>query len=152
MTGKRLPVKERLLNKTIKTTNGCWLWSGYRNPMGYGQIYYKGRVPLAHHVSYEVHIGPLDGKQVLHKCDNPAFINPDHLFLGTPSDNMQDMHRKRRGQHGSKHRWSKLTEDQVAEIKTCVGLKQHEIAKKYDISQAAVSMIRNGKRRWEDAR
>ncbi len=149
MTGMRLPLKERLLNKTAKIANGCWLWQGSLSNKGYGQIGHKGKIILAHRASYELHVGPIEGKQVLHRCDTPACINPDHLFLGTASENMQDMHKKGRGQHGSSHRWAKLTDSQVEEIKKRDGLTQKQVAAKYGISQAAVSMIRNGKRRPE---
>lgn len=147
MSGMHLPLKTRLLNKTLKSSNGCWLWQGALSNKGYGQISHEGRLFLTHRVSYELHVGPIKGRQVLHRCDTPACLNPDHLFLGTASENMQDMHRKGRGQHGSKHRWAKLTDSQVAEIMVCSDLTQRQVAAKYGISQGAVSMIRNKKRR-----
>lgn len=92
----RRPAIERLLKKTDKTS-GCWLWRGASVPRGYGVIYFNGRQTYTHRVSYELHVGPIpDGLFVLHRCDVPACVNPDHLFIGSAADNVADMMAKGR--------------------------------------------------------
>lgn len=88
----------------VQKTETCWLWKGF--PTGankYGDFQVDGVRYRAHRYSYEMAKGPIpDGMKVLHRCDNPICVNPDHLFLGTQGDNMRDMTRK--GRHGGKHR------------------------------------------------
>jgi hypothetical protein len=98
-----ISVKERFFRKAIPEPNtGCWLWEGYEPPNKYGKINIKGKQKLAHRVSYEINIGSIpDGMNVLHKCDQPACVNPDHLFIGTQQDNIDDMWAKNRFRHAS---------------------------------------------------
>jgi HNH endonuclease len=95
------------INDTFEP-NGCRLWTGRRNESGYG--YSKHR--LAHRVSYEISYGPIpEGLCVLHECDNPPCINPEHLFLGTRPENTIDCVKKGR------HAYAKLTEEAVLAIR-----------------------------------
>lgn len=81
----------------IEPNSGCWLWEAYTMPNGYGLFSIGYDRGLAHRHAWEIYNGEIpDNLCVLHKCDTPACVRPDHLFLGTNKDNSQDMVRKRR--------------------------------------------------------
>lgn len=95
----RRSFEERLWEKVDKAGD-CWVWTAGRNPKGYGRIGRGGRgegVVLAHRAVWELANGPVpEGLFVLHRCDNPPCVRPNHLFLGTKADNNQDMASKGR--------------------------------------------------------
>lgn len=137
--------KKKLFDRcyTTEPNSGCWLWIAGYDKARYG--WYSAEHMPAHRFSYAFHIGPIpDGMSVCHKCDTPSCVNPSHLFLGTQAQNMADMRRKGRSQHGSRHHMSKLTEAQVSEIFLSSG-PHAEAAIVYGISESAVCIIRNGK-------
>jgi hypothetical protein len=86
--------------KKVSTTQGsrdCWLWMGAKKQYGYGMCNINDKTYLAHRIAYTLACGPIpDGLLVCHKCDTPACCNPAHLFVGTDSDNVEDMMRKGR--------------------------------------------------------
>lgn len=115
--------------------SGCWLWFGAEGS-GYGRVGFKGNLLLTHRVSWELTNGPIpDGLWVLHKCDVRCCVNPDHLFLGTPKDNMQDKLRKGRG-NGAK----KITAAIVLQIRAATGTHR-EIGKRFGLSHATTGKI-----------
>jgi hypothetical protein len=83
---------------------GCWLWSRTTVKGGYGRVRYGKKSVVAHRVAWELTNGPVpDGMLVCHACDNPACINPAHLFLGTHKTNAEDRDRKGRQARGLQH-------------------------------------------------
>lgn len=90
---------ESILNKYIKIeNNGCWNWIGWKDRKGYGQAHFQSKRFFSHRLSWIFYKGEIPiGLYVCHKCDNPSCCNPDHLFLGTQKDNIQDMMKKGRG-------------------------------------------------------
>lgn len=147
---KKESVADRFSALVVKRP-GCWGWSGYLDPNGYGRVYAgaERNTVLAHRVSWELTSGMIpEGVCVLHRCDNPPCTNPEHLFLGTQRDNIADMLRKGRdrrgpGMPGVKHPNARLTDDAVREIrKRCsAGEKQRDVASDLGITQAAVSLV-----------
>jgi hypothetical protein len=90
---------ERFWEK-VEKTDTCWNWTGAKNKFNYGQFYYNGKVRKAHRVSYLMKNGHYDESLVVaHKCDNPSCVRPDHLFLATQRENVNDMVAKKR--HGA---------------------------------------------------
>lgn len=104
-------VRERLEHVGwTETASGCWQWNGCKSSTGYGMF---GRHTLAHRAMYEVFKGPIGpGRVVCHTCDNRICVNPDHLWEGTQSENIQDMWDK-----GRKKRPIKLNPEQRRSIK-----------------------------------
>ena len=147
------PVFERIMRKVVKDdVSGCWNFMGHLNENGYGTISIGRRSDghgLTHREIYKIFNGDIPkGMFVCHKCDNPQCCNPNHLFLGTPKDNMDDMWTKGRkvvpiGEQSYRY---KLTTKQVEEIRKD-NRTLLEIGKDYGIVKSHVSMIKNFKTR-----
>jgi hypothetical protein len=104
---KQLSPYRRLFNRVKIDENGCWNYTGFKDKFGYGRLRgLDGHKILAHRLSYEENYGPIpEDMMVLHSCDNPACVNPEHLRLGTQTDNMQDM-------TGRKRQWLQRAKEQ----------------------------------------
>jgi hypothetical protein len=105
-------------NKSYPEPNtGCWLWCGFYDDDGYGVMSHRTGFKTAHRYSYFIHNGDFDRKlNVLHKCDNPCCVNPDHLFLGTQTDNNMDKVKKGRAAKGERHGMRLITRQDVYNI------------------------------------
>lgn len=152
-------VKKHIARHDI-SSDGCWIWNGPLAPSkdrlwdyGLTSFRYLGhdRKIRAHRLSYAFHHG-VDPAEffVCHKCDVPLCINPDHLFLGTATDNMQDCLKKGRmpNQSCAENHSAKLTEEEVLEIVSYLPIRNNkEIARMFNnrITHSAVSLIRRGK-------
>lgn len=125
--------------------SACILWTGPVNEHGYGR---PDRV-YAHRSAYEKAYGPIPvGMCILHKCDVRRCINPEHLFIGTRSDNLKDMWAKGRGKNnprqGERHGMARLTEEKVRAIREEKG-PSHAIAPKYGVSPRTIRAVRKRK-------
>lgn len=142
-----MSIEERFWAKVDKSGD-CWIWLAAAL-RGYGVFTAENRKTVyAHRFSWERSRGPIPGGMfVCHSCDNPSCVNPDHLFIGTNADNAADMARKGRSSRGSNRPLSKLTEQQVSEIKSSP-LKGVDLARQFNVSTTQISVIRNG-REWK---
>lgn len=144
-------ITERFFAKVAKPPNpdGCWEWTGNK-PMSYGHFKMMPKCTIkAHRFSYLFHIGKIPlGMMVCHSCDNPACVNPAHLWLGTHQDNMDDMKAKKRqpggaGPAGERCGRSVLTERQVLDIRdrSAKGTSYTSLAADYDVSKGCIAAI-----------
>lgn len=148
-------VKRRFWEK-VKTggTNECWIWQGSLMNYGikgqdYGMTAYYGKRAFCHRLSWSFKFGPIpEGMCVMHICDNPRCVNPDHLRIGTQGENMKDRNLKGRT-------WSKLTEEQVMEArsryKRCSktdGVKA--LAREFGVGVTTMHQAIQGKVRWKN--
>lgn len=135
----------------VKKGDHCWEWTASLTPSGYGQFHLKDEWPVpAHRASWVIHNGVIpDGCMVLHKCDNRTCVRPEHLFLGSHNDNMQDAKIKGRIANGEKTHHNKLIASQVIEIRSLRGqLSNKKIAVRYGVSAATIDYIMLGKK-WK---
>lgn len=145
--------KAKFLSNIFPEPNtGCWLWAGRYDAKGYGRGHFLQRtVQLAHRYAYILYKGPITcGLHVLHKCDNPACVNPDHLFLGTQKLNNIDRDKKgrQRTKRGSEHRFAKFKPEDVRRIRQIhspESMPSRQIAKIFNCSQKAVMNVINRK-------
>ena len=142
---------DRLWKRTARDGD-CWVWQGCKDGGGYGTISVGGRPLKTHRLAWQLTYGAIPaGMLVCHHCDRPSCINPQHPFLGTNADNMQDKVRKGRrngggGWHkirGGNNGSAKLTEKQVAAMRAlhCQGVSERRVASSFGISKSQVHRI-----------
>lgn len=115
-----LTVKERFMEKVVVLgPDDCWEWTGFHDRQGYGRFAMSGgQSEGAHRVAYRLFRGPVsEGMEVCHRCDNPACVNPRHLWLGTHADNMRDRFAKGHQGNFCKGRPPVLTEQQLIDLR-----------------------------------
>lgn len=150
-------------NSIPEPNSGCWLWTGTLNQWGYGKLAIQKKHWIASRASWTIYNKREipKGLLVMHKCDTRSCVNPSHLIIGTVQDNSNDMVAKgrsmtgdrntsRKNPHlqvrGSTHPYSKLTEEDVLQIKKDLsnGVGQRELAKRYGVKPTNISNIKVG--------
>ena len=130
----------------------CWGWLASSDSCGYGRFRFRSKLLSAHRVSWEIHNGKIpNGLHILHKCDNPNCVNPNHLSLGTHQDNMNDRGAKKRTSGGNlkgeANKASRFSESDIITMRDLAkqGVKQKEIASQFGTTQPVISNIINHK-------
>lgn len=150
-----LKVVRRFAKKVEEQANGCWTWTGCRVPRGYGQFYpTTGRMVYAHRFAWMLFGGAIPNKKlVLHHCDSPPCVCPQHLFIGSHKDNLMDAfakgrHRPPITERGERHPSAKLSDEDVARIRDRLqlGHRQVDIAADFGVTQTRISQIKRGHR------
>ena len=135
----------RIFDSCERIPNGCWIWLKGKDKNGYGLMSVNNKSYRSSRITYETFIGYIPpGMLICHSCDNPSCINPEHLFLGSPKDNMTDMYQKNRDRNtGIKSVVSKLTEENVLEILKMRknGDTLEKIAKKFNVTKQTIFSI-----------
>lgn len=137
----------------IRITPGCWLWTGEKGGKGYGRMTIAKKYLMAHRLSYELYVGPIpSGMIICHTCDNPACVNPDHLWPGTDKTNAEDKMAKGRwacGKRvpGQELSYARLSDEDVYAIRAD-GRYLKLISEEYGISAAHVNQIKT-RIRWQ---
>jgi hypothetical protein len=139
----RIAVK---LAVNTRKTEGCWFWTGYTQPNGYGWLNVAGLKIAAHRAALLVTgVIPPVGMDVCHHCDVRNCVRPDHLYVGSRRQNMADCTTRRRHNKpvGAAHWSAKLSDDAVREIRRrhSLGERQESIATSFDINAATVSRV-----------
>lgn len=134
----------------VVKTDTCWVWSGCVSGNGYGNFAWGRKQWMPHRFSYLIHKGDPKGSLILHSCDNRLCVNPEHLSLGTYTDNNRDAVSKGRHSHGVGRPDAKLTDDKVRVIKQrlLLGESPEQIAPDYFVSAMCIRHIKNG-RNWK---
>jgi hypothetical protein len=156
MSHKQTP--ESFWARVKKQRSGCWDWQGSLNSTGYGNVSWSGKLYTTHRIAAWITRmvdTPVAPKRpgvighVLHKCDNRKCCNPDHLFIGSLTDNMLDAYSKRRKVQpkGEKHANAKLSNRQASAIRKAYGhgSTQMKLATEYGVSQRVISLVVNNR-------
>jgi Autographiviridae endonuclease len=129
----------------VNKTEYCWLWTKGKDKDGYGVISLQRRSWRTHRAAYMIAYEDPGNLYVLHRCDNPSCVRPDHLFLGTNDDNMADMRAKGRSQRGQRNGRHVFTPEQVREIRKRGAVHRYglwtQLAREYEVSPTAIKSI-----------
>ena len=130
----------------VQRSGDCWLWLGYKQPDGYGQVNVDGKTLNSHKHVYELFNGKVpSGMEILHSCDVRHCVNPAHMSIGTHTDNMRDAMRKGRNTKGELTKRNKITETQAREILSLKGnARAAELARKHGVKPGAITAIWRG--------
>jgi len=144
MPPRKTPLQQRI-EKHIISKNNCWITDILCTHDGRPRMWVDGKLKFVSRLIFELYNTKIpDGYFVCHNCDNPACVNPEHLFLGTLKDNSADMVKKDRQAKGSKHGFSKLNDEQVLTIKQLLNetkLTQKAIAELFNVSRQTIVLI-----------
>lgn len=131
---------------------GCLLWPSFQDANGYCRVRVNGKLTTAHRAAWAAFRGPIPaGAHVLHRCDTPSCVNPDHLFLGTHLENMRDKAAKGRcwsnPRFGPAHHASKFSVADVLTIRTMLadGIRQIDIARKFAVTAQVINDLAKGR-------
>lgn len=134
--------------------DNCWTWSGKRNKKGYGGLWINKNPELVHRISWIIFRGPIPkGMCVLHSCDNPPCVRPNHLFLGTKTNNSEDMVSKGRQASGERNGRAKLSKEKASLIKNLYltsEFTQRQLAERFEVCKATIGQVVRGER-WYNA-
>lgn len=131
----------------LNSINGCWEWKTSFHPTGYGAFWFRGDSRYAHRVSWIFNRGEItDSLHVLHRCDNPRCVNPDHLFLGTQQDNVADRDRKGRGAKviGPKRKFSPVDVRRICDLHNRSGITLTALSKMYNCTLGTIKKVADG--------
>jgi hypothetical protein len=145
-------MKALILSRCKETESGCLEWQGAKNSKGYGQLFRGGKTFRTHRVMADAYGTNL---MALHICDNPSCCNPDHIYLGSAQDNVDD--RDSRGRYvahgcggyrvkGEEHHQAKLTDELVLSIKQKIseGYTNVTLARDFGVAKCTISRIKRG--------
>ncbi|WP_293756498.1 HNH endonuclease signature motif containing protein [Stenotrophomonas sp.] len=130
--------------------SGCWAWTGAKLPRGYGRFYFQGRAQYSHRVALRLLRGAEvpDHLVVMHSCDNPWCVNPEHLSVGTQKENMRDASRKGRVVHvqswrGGRNPKAKLSDSDCMRLldEAARGVSSRALSEQHGITITRVQQI-----------
>lgn len=133
----------------VKKPNGCWIWTGFCNPQGYGFFSWQGKNHLAHRLSLQFSGVDVTDKIACHHCDTPSCCNPDHLYAGTKQSNSDDARSRNRLRRspGSSNPNAKLSEQEVLHIRN-IPYKQAVALYSHKVSVGHICTIKYTKKGW----
>lgn len=140
--------RDKLRASSIVNSNGCWVWQKAKIRTGYGRISVNRKLVYTHILSHRLFKADVPaGMCVLHTCDNPSCVNPEHLFLGTQQDNIKDKMAKGRqafGEHGGSAKLSASQVLQIREMYTTGLMTKSAIAREMNVANSTVRSIIDG--------